>query len=91
MAAIKKVLGSKTGSKYVVVPKNSGINIGDYVIIKKIEVSNNDKKFLDGEPIKEETKTPINIGQDKIADVLKKITDDVKKEIDNINKEVEFK
>lgn len=39
---IKKVLQRKEGTKIVVVPKNSEIEAGDYVIIKKVEEVKNE-------------------------------------------------
>lgn len=34
---IRKVLGRKDGCKMVIVPKNSNIEVGEYVQIKKIK------------------------------------------------------
>ncbi len=36
---IKKVLQRKEGTKVVIVPRNSKIKVGDYVIISKVEES----------------------------------------------------
>ena len=41
---IKKVLVRKDGIKYLIIPKNSGIDAGDYVKIIKLEEKDNGKK-----------------------------------------------
>jgi len=41
---IRKVLGRKDGVKMVIVPKNSDIQIGEYVEINKIKEDTNGRK-----------------------------------------------